>query len=155
MSEPRVDILGVYRLPVSDELFREQFDILYGPLKMSPTEKREYERQCMEQLSSTVLIEARITNCDERFSVSNFYQPQPGKTKDDCQVAWCETYLTDDALGDAWGRPAPGQNFRVGFFIHYWNSDGMLSTAYGQLRCPPAQEMPERLQKLIPYEPVD
>lgn len=30
MAEPRIEILGVYRLPVTDDLFKEQFDILYG-----------------------------------------------------------------------------------------------------------------------------
>jgi hypothetical protein len=43
----------------------------------------------------------------------------------------------------------------MAFFIHYWNPAKDLLTSYGAIRCPAVAKMPERLQKLIPYETLD
>jgi len=31
----------------------------------------------------------------------------------------------------------------------------MLRSGFGDIPCPPAEDMPERLARLVPYEPVD
>jgi len=72
---PRIEVVGVYRLDVPEDLFREQFDILYGD-PMSDEERVEAEKQCREQLSSVVLIELLVENRDASFSISDFSQPQ-------------------------------------------------------------------------------
>jgi hypothetical protein len=56
MVEPKIEVLGVYRLPVTDELFREQFAILYD-FPMGEAERVAAERKCRKQLESVVLVE--------------------------------------------------------------------------------------------------
>jgi len=49
MPEPHIEVLGVYRLDVTDELFQEQFDILYGT-EVPPDQRTEAGHQIREQL---------------------------------------------------------------------------------------------------------
>lgn len=157
MGQPRVEVLGIYHLTVTDELFREQFDILYS-YPMSPNEHSAAERQCREQLESVVLIEILVSNRDDRFDVGQFTQPRIGEPRANWQVAWAEAYLTKDGetLIVERGADAPKVDpLRLAFFLHYWDPDQLLHSSYGELKCPVPQQMPERLKRLVPYEPVD
>jgi len=157
MAQPTIDVLGIYSLPVTKELLREQMDILYGA-ELSGAERTDAERQCRVQLESTVLVEVLVRNRDGRFDVGDFSQPQVGVQRDKWQVAWAEAYLSEDGetlLVERWSDPPNAECFRVAFFIHSWNPAAPLLTSYGEIRCPAVQKMPERLQKLVPYEPVD
>jgi hypothetical protein len=157
MAAPRIGVLGVYKLDVTEDLFREQFDILYG-YTMSDEERMEAEEQCREQLSSIVMIEALIENRDERFSVLDFTQPQDGVPRDNWQVAYAEAFLALDGnslLVEGWTEPPETGDFRVAFFMHFWDETKPLLTSYGELPCPSVSEMPERLKRLVPYQPVD
>jgi hypothetical protein len=151
-------VLGVYALPVTAELLREQTDILYGA-GLTGEARQWAERSCREQLASTVLVEALVRGRDGRFQPGDFCQPRDGVARDNWQVAWAEAYLTTDGqsrLEDPrWGEPPETEDFRVAFFIHYWEADCPLRSTYGEFNCPPVQEMPERLRKLVPYEPLD
>lgn len=51
-KQPSIEVLGVYSLPVTDDLVREQTDILYGE-DLAGTQRRDAERQAREQLEST------------------------------------------------------------------------------------------------------
>ena len=157
MNEPRIEVLGVYRLPVTEELFREQFDTLYS-YPMSEDERAQAECQCREQLASVVLVEAIVHNRDERFDVGQFTQPQDGMREESWQVVYAEGYLSLDgeALAvERWSKPPESGDLRVAFFLHFWQPNKPLRSTYGEVACPPAQEMPERLARLVPYEPVD
>jgi hypothetical protein len=157
MPVPTIHVLGVYSLPVTEGLLQEQTDILYGADQLAP-KRREAERQCREQLESTVLIEVLIRNRDKRFNVGDFSQPQDGVPQENWQAAWAEAYLSEDGerlLVERWGDPPRVTTFRVAFFIHYWNSAKPLLTSYGDVTCPAVKKMPKRLRKLVPYEPVD
>ena len=157
MAQPTVEVLGVYSIPVTDDLLREQTDILHGA-DLSGDRRQDAERQCREQLESTVLIEVLVRSRDERFKVGDFSQPRDGFSYDDWQVAWAEAYLAEDGerlLVERWGDAPNVDRFRVAFFIHYWNPEVPLRTSYGDVRCPEVKSMPDRLQKLVPYEPVD
>ena len=157
MNKPEVEVLGVYQLPVTDDLFREQFDILYG-FPMSRRQRAEAERQCREQLASVVLIEVSVRNRDDQFDVSDFAQGPAGVPWENRQVAWAEAYLTPDGEGlivERWSEPPQSGDLRIAFFLHYWQSDEPLRTSYGDVKCPAIQEMPDRLRRLVPYEPVD
>lgn len=79
----------MYRLPVTEALFQEQFGILYDS-PMSPRQRAEAERQCRDQLSAVVLIEAMVRNRDHRFDVGQFTQPQDDVPEANWQVAWAE-----------------------------------------------------------------
>jgi hypothetical protein len=79
-NSPKIDILGVYRLPITEELIGKQAEILYGK-NLSKAQFKNAHNRCKEQLNSTVLIELLVTNCDEHFSVNHFTQPREGLTK--------------------------------------------------------------------------
>jgi hypothetical protein len=157
MPEPTVQVLGVYALPVTKELLEEQTNILYGA-NLTGDARRQAERQCREQLASTVLVEALVRDRNDRFQAGDFCQPRDGEERDSWQVAWAVAYLSLDGesrLEARWPDAPEVKDFRVAFFIHYWEDDEPLLSSYGELRCPAVREMPERLRRLVPYEPVD
>ena len=151
MSAPQIDILGVYRLLVTEDLFREQYEILYRD------PDPEAEKQCREQLSSIVLVEVLVSERDDKFKLRHFTQPQEGVPEANWQTPWAEAYLTPDGEALAvqrWRKPPGTGDLRIAFFLHYWQPDKALRCSYGDIRCPTVQEMPERLRRLVPYEPV-
>jgi len=152
LSAPQIEILGVYRLPVTEDLFREQHSILYAD--SDPVA----EKRCRDQLASTVLVEVLLRNRDESFDLGDFTQPQEGVPRENWQAPWAEAYLTLDgeALAtERWSSPPQTEDLRVAFFLHYWQPNAVLRSSYGDLSCPAVREMPERLGRLVPYEPVD
>jgi hypothetical protein len=157
MPEPTIQVLGVFALPVTEELLQEQTDLLYGA-SLTDESHQEAERKCLEQLLSTVLVEVLVRDRDDRFRVDDFCQPLEGKEQCRWQAAWAEAYLSLDGESRLETRrpdPPEAKDFRVAFFIHHWEEDAPLLSSYGVLKCPSVGEMPERLQKLAPYEPVD
>lgn len=157
MAKPRIEVLGAYRLPVTEDLFREQFDILYG-FPMDNKERAKAQRECREQLESVVLIELLVRNRDKRFQLDDFAQRHKGRSKDNDQVAWAEAYLSPDGkslLVERWSDPPEIDPLRVAFFIHFWDAAKPLQSSYGELSCPAPQPMPDRLKRLVPYELVD
>jgi hypothetical protein len=150
MSNPTVQVLGVYRLDVTEDLFREHFDILYG-YPMSADKLAKTQHECREFLQSVVLIEIVVSNRDEHFHVHDF-QSFAG------QVAYAEAYLTLD--GEAlsvkrWSDMPPDDPLRMAFFLAQWNPQKSLRTSYGPVQCPMPQQMPDRLKRLAPFEPFD
>ncbi len=157
MPKVHIEVLGVYALPVTTALPRDQIDILYGS-DLTGKARRDAERQCREQLESTVLVEVLLRGRDKRFDVADFCQPRPGVPRDSWQVAWAEAYLSLDGeslLVERWADPPTAKDFRVAFFIHFWRPRTALLSSYGELSYPPRQRMPQRLRKLVPYVPVD
>lgn len=157
MAPPTIEVLGVYSLPVTNDLLQEQWKSLYGS-DLVGAERRDAERQCRKQLESTVLVEVLVRNREERFKVGDFTQSQDSVPRDNWQVAWAETYLDEvgeKLLVERWCDAPKTDTFRVAFFIHCWNPTAPLLTSYGERPCPVVQNMPERLQKLVPYEPID
>ena len=154
---PHFEILGVYRLTVTDDLIRRQDAVLSGLAENDPNHVVVGDRT-EQQLRSVVLVELRVVDRDHRFDLRDFTQEQPGKPRESWQAAWAEAYLTDDGLALAQRRGSskvPEGKLRVAFFIHDWNADLPLVTSYGQLRCPHPMPMPERLSALVPFVTVD
>ena len=160
MPKPSVEVLGVYRVRATDELIRERIEYSYPADQKATVEDRiKAEQESREFLESVALIEALIHNRDKRFKVGDFTQRVgPGPTRDNWQVAWAEAYLTPDGealAAERWGRDVPAGDLRVAFFLHFWDSSRSLATSYGDVSCPPVTAMPERLERLVPYENVD
>jgi hypothetical protein len=156
MGGPTIKVLGIYRLNVTDELFREQHSILY-PDSLGVS-RAISEPQIREQLDSVVLVEALVLSRDSRFDVSEFTQEQAGVPRDRWQVAWAEAYLSLDgaSLDVERGSPAlTSSDLRIAFFIHRWDPNSPLLSSYGEIECPQPQPMPDRLARLVPFEPVD
>ena len=156
-SQPMVEILGVYRLPVTEELLQEQVTILYGSLD-SQKDRAQAEEQCREQLSSTVLIEVIVHGRNSKFNVGDFTQPIKGQPKSDWQAAYAEAYLTPNGealIVERWSDPPGTGDLRIALFMHFWEPNTPLRTSYGDTKCPAPTAMPERLKLLVPYEPID
>jgi hypothetical protein len=69
-----------------------------------------------------------------------------------------EAFLTPDGKALAakrWSFDVPPGDLRLAFFLHVWNAATPLRTSYGDIRCPPPTAMPERLERLVPYQNVD
>ena len=82
MSEPKIDVLGVYRLPPpTDEFVRERLNILYRKELSEPitTEEAEESRGFFDSL---VLIEVLVRDRDARFDVGKFTQSNPELSHD-------------------------------------------------------------------------
>ena len=148
-------VLGVYKLPVSGELVRKQCELTYGsPLSgeavLRPKETRKL-------LDSVVLIELIVSGRNERFNADDFTQPFPDGPRRNWSAAYYETYLTPDGestIETRWPHAPPG-DLRVVFYLHNWDPERPLRTSYGDVRCPPVQPLPERLQRLSPFKPFD
>src|SRR5882724_9489032 len=84
LMAPTLTILGLYRLDVTPEVFAAQLP-MYGD-----------EEQCRDHFSSVVLIEAAVSEADERFSLSDFTQPNPTYPHGAAQAAWDEGLLSGD-----------------------------------------------------------
>jgi hypothetical protein len=157
---PRISVLGVHRLPVDDATVnshRQEFRIRPGP---------DLERllaDIREMLESTVLVELRVTDRDERFDAAHLRQPRARSHRLDGIVAapviW---YLTADGEGPlesdnemAWWQQSalpPGvANFRVALYVRGWDESQPLRSCYGDHPCPEITAMPARLRRLAPY----
>lgn len=150
----KVELIGVYQLPVTAELIAEQAEVLYGDEASS-----DEIAQARRQLESTVLVEVLVSNADADFDLDAFMQEDPRLPPESWQVAWAEAFLSADGqrLLVERGEPLPeGQaTFRVAFYIHWWRAELELSSSYGSLPGAPPVPMPARLRQLAPYEPID
>jgi hypothetical protein len=159
VAEPSVEVLGVYRVRATDELIQDRIQYSYPPPDARTREQHlALERECREYLESIVLVEALIRDRDQRFDVGDFTQRVGGATRQDWQVAYAEAFLAPDGESLAarrWSSQVPPGDLRVAFFLHYWDSARRLASSYGDVDCPAAAAMPERLERLVPYENVD
>jgi hypothetical protein len=157
MADPAIELLGIYWLNITDDRLREQLSILY-PFDVDGVDHATAERQVREQLEAVVLIEVFVRNRDERFDVGDFAQAPPGLPTGSHQVAWAEAYMGADGTSlvvDRWSEAPTDRDLRIAFFIHSWDPSLPLQSSYGEIRCPVPQRMPDRLERLVPYEPVD
>lgn len=149
----KVEIIGVYSLPVTDDLISTQTGELYDAPSASQVE------QVRQQLRSTVLVEALVTDADAEFNIGDFAQEDPALPRENWQAPYAEALLTPDGEGllvRRWGSLPPStSNFRVAFYMHYWKPGRPLLSSYGSVATPPPTAMPERLAKLVPYITVD
>jgi len=150
LANPEVNVLGVYRIEVTDELVLEQTEILYGDRRGSARE--QCERDCREQLYSTVLVEVIVQGRDSRFRIADFGQAHMD------QVAWAEAFLNLDGESlavERWGDCPDIDPIRIAFFIHFWDPKEPLRTSYGPITCTEPRPMPARLAQLVPYVLLD
>ena len=158
-AQPKIEILGVY-LPTADKDAFESFvaEKCREFADVAPSRRDEIEEEYRDGLGESALIEALITNADERFDVGDFCQPDPSLDRSHWQVAWCETFLASDGESVLPCEPlsVPSATvFRVAFYIHYWQPLLGLQSSYGALALPTPQAVPPRLWALAQYETVD
>lgn len=150
-AQPAVAILGAYRLEPSAALIAKAIRRKYGSSTMSSADKRKAERHVNDELRNAVLFELLISNRDERFRVEDF-----GQIGSD-QAAYDEKYLSLDGkrvVAEGFEIPA-GDSLRICFYLHFVDAGQPLRTSYGPNPIPAVKPIPKRLEKLMPYEPVD
>lgn len=137
-----LQVLGVYRPLVSDALFEAQ-NKLY-----------EDETQTRLHFDKLVLVEAMVHGTSD-FKIDDLGQETPEYGN---QIAYNGALLNGDGStvimngnGRLYGTPP----LRCAFYLHFYDPQFPLRWTHGEIRCPAVEEIPERLQQLVPYSPVD
>lgn len=110
-----------------------------------------------QELGLVVLVEAWIRDRDDRLKFGGFGQSEGVTLGPQDQVAYDEVFLSDDGSAVAAHdlRPLDASDLRVAFFLHFYEASRPILTSYGPVHAPDPTPLPERLSKLITYEPVD
>ena len=149
MAETRLEILGAYILDFTDEQIKQFIEDSYGNI-LNETEKQEMLAAKREELASVAAFDIRVMNADRKFDAGDFTQPGSD------QVAYDEVYLSPDGYSiESNSKPKDPTNFRIYFFLHFVNSQKPLRTSYGELEIPELQPIPDYLNKIHPFKPVD
>src|SRR5438552_4895138 len=121
---PRIEIIGVYPLRVTDELVREAMQIKWSHLKDSASRKKAAEELRNDELGSVVLVEAIIHGTDEQLDVGAFGQSRKGGVVlgSNDQVAYDEVFISEDGTAILAEAPAQPVNhkLRLAFLVHYY-----------------------------------
>lgn len=149
-KRPQVQVVGTYRVTIDDALIREAMDMKFPLGSFSEERRREVQPVVVAEMSSAVLVEVTIEGADDRYTANDF--GQPGSE----EAAYMESYLSrdGDAVVSQYDRPT-GDFLRVVFFLHDFDAARPLKTSYGEVSVSTPTEMPERLSRIIRYEPVD
>jgi len=125
-------------------------DIKFPIGSFSEERRREVQPHVVAEMASAVLIEVTIEGADDRYTANDFGQPSSD------QAPYMESYLSPegDSLISQYDRP-PGDFLRVVFFLHDFDSARPLKTSYGEVNVLTPTAMPERLSRIIRYEPVN
>ena len=149
MPQPKIEILGAYRLEFSDEQIRQFIEDSFGDA-LDEDEKHEMFTAKRDELSSVVAFDVLITNADKKFDSGDFTQP------DSDQVAYDEVYLSPDGYSvESTSKPKDLTNFRMYFFLHFVDSQNPLLSSYGELNIPKLKSLPDYLRSVHPFTPVD
>src|SRR5579862_2456535 len=108
---PTVQVLGGYRVLLTQELFDEAMALKY-PLDMSAAERVEAEENLRQELGSVVLIEVIVVGTSQPPDLGGFGQPGSD------QAAYDERYLSADGqrvLADSVHSLPVSSSYRVGF----------------------------------------
>lgn len=152
----RVEVIGVYPVEVDEATFEEAWRLKYERLYQPYTQAwKEAQEELREELSHIVIIELLVYDPDENFDLGEFTQDWdlPEGLR---QVPYLEAYLSLDGETIVSEDEPPNMNpLRVAFFLHYYKPERPLYTPYGVVQLPEPSPMPERLRKLMKYEPID
>lgn len=149
MPPPSIRILGAFMVRPTPELLASAMEVKYGDLDLDPADLESATGEVRRELASIALIEAEVRGADDAFDVGDFGQPESE------QAPYDEAFLSLDGerILSRFERPRE-PDFRVAFFLHFFDPSRPLSTSYGEVPVPAPSEMTERLARLVPYEPV-
>ena len=105
------------------------------------------------------LFELLIHVAPKDVNVSAFTQKDESLPQDSWQVTYNEHFLNEDGtniVGTFLNQNRlTGTETRLVFFLYFVDFNKPLSSQYGDLVLPTPSSMPERLAKIIEFEPVD
>ena len=144
MTEPRIEVLGVYKPFISDDVYQEQWQV---------TGSDEDTKSHFDQL---VLIEAFAHNVGDSLKKELMgQQPSPIVDPKYFQCAYDEALLSDDGetlIQRRMNCVHGTGTLRFAFYLHLYDPESPLTTCYGDVTCPPIQAVPARLMMLVPYD---
>ncbi|MEP0766180.1 MAG: hypothetical protein HRF45_06510 [Fimbriimonadia bacterium] len=131
MPERSIEVPGVPRLPVTEDLFREQPELLHGtpPREQHPGPA---EQEVREQPESVVLIGVLVFGPGGRFDIGDFYRCRDDLPRDRWQVADDERYLTLDGSALAvphYDEPSGPGDRKIAFHLYYWDPTKPLQSS--------------------------
>ncbi|MGA1870904.1 MAG: hypothetical protein ACMUJM_20400 [bacterium] len=149
MASSKIEIIGIYQVPYTDELYRKAYQIKYEGISIPFWKKGKIKKALKEELSSIVLIEVFVKNPDNNFDVGDFGQPGID------QAPYEEVFLNSDGTElISRGFDVPKSNeLRIAFYLHFFDPARPLKTSYKELICPSIRDIPDRLKQLISYVP--
>jgi len=107
---------------------------------------------------AVILVEMIIDEFPGDIDFGGFCVPDNRFEKSDWQAAYMEQYLNSDGtdkLCEAYDTPAEqSKPSRITFFL-FKTSQPILSTSYGDFSIAEVQELPDRLAKIIEFDPFD
>ena len=149
MAQPTIKVLGAYKIKVTEDEIRKFLQENFGNA-LAPNELDEQIILKHKELASIIGLDISVTNTDKEFDIVDFRQP------DSDQVAYDEIYLSTDGRSiESQIKPNDPNNFRVYFFLHFYDKNKPLLSSYGTVSIPEIQSLPEYLKSLHPYIPVD
>jgi hypothetical protein len=149
MIQPKVKVLGAYKVELTDEEIKKFLQESFGSF-LTPSELEEHFILKRAELSSVVALDVSVTNADMKFDIGDFRQP------DSDQVAYDEVYLSSDGHSIvSRTKSNDPENFRVFFFMHFYDKNKPLLSSYGIVNIPEIQPLPEYLKSLHAFTPVD
>ena len=104
------------------------------------------------------LIEIVIDRSPSSVEVDKFTQLDKSIPKSSWQTAYDEHYLNEngtEVIGRFGEFPTDILFTRLAFFLHFVDFDKPLLSQFGELWLPLESPIPDRLKKIIKYEPVD
>ncbi|HPT57992.1 MAG TPA: hypothetical protein PLK42_15030 [Casimicrobium sp.] len=151
----KIEVLGVHPLNADEERFRQFFCECAGVDRID-VELIEFDEQLYANAHEAALIEIAVDDEAHTFDPALLVQENPDVATNLWQVAWNETYLTEDGSAVISGYPVAERpntsKLRVAFFMHDFERLATLSYSGVNIPLPPASPPPERLWRLVPYE---
>lgn len=141
MAEPRLTVVGIYRPRISAETLQQQWQL---------SGDDHVARKHFEKL---VLIEAVVEGLGESFDMSRFGQRQADNPRR-MQSGYDEGLLSADGelLIQREENCVQGTGpLRFAVYLHHYDPERPLLWQGGEVMCPPVQEVPVRLMRLMPY----
>ena len=113
----------------------------------------------MNHMSDVFLIELKLDIPANEVNVSSFTQQDDLLSKEYWQVAYDEHFLNEDGT-KVIGRFTDHSNLdrvetRIAFFMYFVDVNKPLISQYGEVILSTPTSMPERLVKIIDFEPAD
>lgn len=148
VSEPRLTVIGVYRPVISKKTWHEQWQVIGN------------DEATREHFRRLVLIEAKVDGLDEPFDFGKFGQMQPDHPDDPryMQCGYDEGLLSADGetlISRQMDCVCGSGQLRFAVYLHLYDPERPLQWQHGLIICPPVQDVPARLMKLMPYIACD
>ena len=104
------------------------------------------------------LIELLIRKPPNEVDATSFTQKVDLLPESSWQAAYDIHYLNEDGteiIGRFWSDGIPGTETRIAFFMYFVDVSKPLLSQFGEIMLHEPTSMPERLSKIIKFEPVD